>query len=73
MFSLTAAAPPEPCCHNQQISDGICAAAGETHDTVIHTAFFFLSTKRTQYWQNLPTSRILDHAKLVCTNRIERN
>lgn len=41
MLSLTAAAPPEPCCHSQQIADGICAAAGETHDTVIHTAFFF--------------------------------
>lgn len=41
MLSLTAAAPPEHCCHNQQITDEICAAAGETHDTVIHTAFFF--------------------------------
>lgn len=71
MFSLTAAAPPEPRCHNQQTSDGICAAAGETHDTVFHTAF--LLSKQKQYWQNLPTSRILDHAELVCTYRIEGN
>lgn len=48
MLSLTAAAPPEPCCHSQQIADGICAAAGETHDTVIHTAFFFFFINQTK-------------------------
>lgn len=63
MLSLTAAAPLEPRCHNQQTSDGICAATGETYDTVFHTAF--LSSKQKQYWQNLPTIRILDDAELV--------
>lgn len=71
MFSLTAAAPSEPRCLNQQTSDGICAAAGETHDTVFDTAF--LSSKQKQYWPNLPISNILDHAELICTNKIEGN